>query len=39
MSRRQAISLLSIAARVCGQTGEYACYGYKRGWNYAWRLP
>jgi hypothetical protein len=25
--------------RVCGQTGEYACYGYERSWNYSWRLP
>ena len=25
--------------RVCGETGEYACYGQKRGWNYSWRLP
>lgn len=25
--------------RVCGSTGEYACYGQKRGWNYSWRLP
>ena len=25
--------------RVCGQTGEYVCYGQNRGWNYSWRLP
>jgi hypothetical protein len=25
--------------RVCGEKGEYACYGQKRGWNYSWRLP
>jgi hypothetical protein len=25
--------------RVCGEKGEYVCYGQKRGWNYSWRLP
>jgi len=25
--------------RVCGEKGEYACYGQQRGWNYSWRLP